>query len=359
MNYRLILFLLVFGIGGSLRAEPAPIRLAVVGLVHGHTSRFIKTALERSDVNLVGVVEEDENLLRRYSVTYKLKPEVTFSSLEAMLENVKPQAVAIFTTTFDHTRVVEECAKRGIHAMMEKPFAVNMEHARKMAADAERGKIELVVNFITTWYASNQLACQLAREPKTIGELRKILVRDGHGGRKPPEEFFAWLNDPKQNGGGVIADFGCYGANLVSWLMRGERPTSVFAVAQHFRPEVWTQVEDDATIVVTYAKAQAVLQPSWNWPFRRKDIEIYGERGYLLAPEEDKLMLRRIDENEVAVPLPQLPSANDQAISYLAAIVRGEARSEGLSSVAVNLLATEILDAAKESVQTGRRVELR
>ena len=39
--------------------------------------------------------------------------------------------------------------------------------------------------------------------------------------------------DPKQNGGGALIDFGCYGANLATWLMRRALPNSVTAVTQH------------------------------------------------------------------------------------------------------------------------------
>jgi predicted dehydrogenase len=361
MILRLILVSLLSCLAGSaLRgAAAAPLRLAIVGLVHGHTRHFLTVAQARADVQIVGVAEPDQALRDRYLTTYPLRPEIVFADLERMLDETKPQAVAIFTTTFDHLKVVQACAARGIHAMMEKPFAVSLEHARAMADAAKKGKIELVVNYITNWFSSNHVAYQLVHEERAIGEIRKMVVHDGHNGRKPPAEFYAWLNDPVQNGGGVIMDFGCYGANLITWLMQGARPTSVLAVTQRFQPELWTNVEDEATIIVTYPKAQAILQPSWNWPFPRKDIEIYGRTGYVLAPDGDELRVRKAGGQESRHPVPKLPSHNDQAITYLAAIVRGEARSTGVSSVAINLVATEILDAAKESARTGRRVDLR
>jgi predicted dehydrogenase len=45
-------------------------------------------------------------------------------------------------------------------------------------------------------------------------------------------------------------------------------------------------------------------------------------------------------------------------VAYLAAVVRGETRPEGLSSLEVNLIVTEILDAARQSAQTGKRIDL-
>ena len=69
----------------------------------------------------------------------------------------------------------------------------------------------------------------------------------------------------------------------MTWLMQGERPTSVFAVTQHIKPDIYPKVDDEATIVVTYPKAQGIIQASWNWPYNRKDMEIYGQNGYVLV----------------------------------------------------------------------------
>src|SRR5260370_17781405 len=63
-------------------------------------------------------------------------------------------------------------------------------------------------------------------------------------------------------------------------LMHGEAPISVTAVTQTDKPEIYPHVDDDATLILRYAKAQAGLMPSWNWSFSRKDMEVYGTGGY-------------------------------------------------------------------------------
>ena len=67
-------------------------------------------------------------------------------------------------------------------------------------------------------------------------------------------EFLAWLNDPKLNGGGALYDFGCYGADLMTWLMDGQRPISVTATTQQIKPDIYPRVDDEATIILTYPK---------------------------------------------------------------------------------------------------------
>jgi predicted dehydrogenase len=345
------------------RAEPGPppIRLAIVGLVHDHVGGFLPSLAGRGDVQLVGIVEPDRSLWEGYEKRFNLDPGLFFPTFAELVARSKVQAVATFTNTLDHRRVVEECAPLGIDVMMEKPMAVSLEDARAIDTAARKGGIQVVVNYETTWYPSNHRAYDLVNGEHAVGELRKIVVHDGHKGPKAigcSPAFLAWLTDPVLNGGGASMDFGCYGADLITWLMLGQRPTSVFAVAQNFQPEAYPKVEDESTIILTYPHAQGIIQASWNWAHGRKDMEIYGRSGTLMVPDKDTLRLRRWDDPEGGVPVPALQGPHADSISYFAAVVRGEIRPDGLSSVAVNLVVNEILDAARESARTGRRIDL-
>src|SRR2546426_11576098 len=138
-------------------------------------------------------------------------------------------------------------------------------------------------------------------QQKAIGEIRKVVIHDGHRGPKEigvSPEFVAWLTDPKLNGAGALFDFGCYGADLVTWLMEGKRPETVTAVMQQIKPDVYPHVDDEATIILTYPKAQAILQASWNWPFDRKDMEVYGQTGYVITVRRDEIRVRREGRSE-------------------------------------------------------------
>lgn len=358
----IIIAVLVFVGVLSARSEPAPVRYAIVGLVHDHARGFIPAASARQDIQLVAIVEPDKELAAHYAKEYKLNPNIFYTNIEEMLDKANVQAVATFTSTFDHKRVVETCAARGIHVMMEKPLAVSMKHARAIEAAAKKSGIQVVVNYETTWYPANHAAYALVNEKNEIGDLRKIVVHDGHQGPKEigcSAAFLNWLTDPVLNGGGALMDFGCYGADLMTWLMKGQRPTSVFAVTQQIKPQVYPKVDDEATIVVTYPHAQGIIQASWNWPYNRKDMEIYGATGCLMIPEKNTLLMRKGNAAEKETPVSPLVAPNTDPLSYLAAVVRGDIRPSGLSSLEVNMVATEILEAARESARTGKRVVFR
>jgi scyllo-inositol 2-dehydrogenase (NADP+) len=344
------------------QAANEPVRIAVVGLTHDHAFGFFPRLKDRSDVELVGVVEKNSELIESYSRRFNLHSNLFFPDLDALFARTKVQAVAAFTSTFEHRTVVVRCATAGVDVMMEKPLAVNMEHARAMEAAAQRGHIQVFVNYETTWYPGNHAAYEIAHERKEIGEIRRIVIHDGHRGPKEigcSSHFLAWLTDPVLNGGGALNDFGCYGADLATWLLDGQRPLSVQAMTQHIKPDVYPKVEDEATILVTYPKAQAIIQASWNWPFDRKDMEIYGRTGYVFVPNPNLLRVRFPNSNETESKPPALTGPNADMISYLVAVVRKDIVPSGLSSLAVNMMVVEILDAAHQSAQTGRRVDLR
>jgi predicted dehydrogenase len=337
-----------------------PVRLAVVGLVHDHARLLFPMLKDRNDLHLVGVVEDDPEIIGYYEEHFHLSPSLFYPSFEALVAKEKVQAVAAFTSTAGHRAVVEECAPLGIDVMMEKPMATNLDDARAIASAAAKGGIQVVVNFETTWYPSNKLAFDLVRQRQLIGKLRKILVQDGNQGPvgiKTTPYFLKWLTDPAA-GGGASLDFGCYGADLISWMMGGARPRTVTAVMQNFQPSLYTRVEDESTIVLAYPEAQGVIQASWNWPYGRKDMEIYGTAGSVTVPGRDFLRVRAGDEPARQQSAPAIIGPESEQLSYLAAVVRGEIKPSGMSSVALNMVVTEILDAARESARTGKTVVL-
>lgn len=347
--------------GQAMQSAP-PLRLAVAGLAHGHARGFLNALVKRSDVELVGVSELQPEVLASYGERYSVPADRRFREVAEMIGRAKPDAVAAFGSTFDHPEVVEACAASKLPMMMEKPLAVSREHAERIRKAAAESGIAVVVNYETTWYRSHGHLWTVVKEQRAAGDIRKMVAMDGHRGPREigvGPEFFSWLTDPVKNGAGALFDFGCYGANLMTWLMDNQRPQAVTARALTAKPHIYTKVDDEATIVLDYPKAQGIVQASWNWPFNRKDFEVYGESGYAHAIGGNTLRVRMEGDREETTPaLPELPSDETDAVSYLAAIARGRIQPGGLSSLENNLIATEILVAARESVASGKTVVL-
>src|SRR5579859_3545603 len=346
---------------GQAAASHPPLRVGIVGLVHGHVHGFLGASLHSPEIQIVGVAEPDARLLSQAGARYGLDRSLLFADLEGMLAKAHPEAVLVYTNTYDHLRVVEICARHGVHVMMEKPLAVSLEDALAIVKAAHAGNIHVLVNYETSWYRSNHAAYDLVHEG-ALGDVRKVVVHDGHRGPKEigvQPEFLAWLTDPKLNGGGALFDFGCYGADLMTWLMNGQRPDTVTAVTQQIKPEVYSRVDDEATIILTYPKTQAIIQASWNWPFDRKDMEVYGQKGYVITVKRDDIRVRRSeDKPEEQLGAKPVPPPYDNELSYLRAVILDGAKEDPLSSLDTNVTVTEILDTARRSAAEGKTIKL-
>jgi predicted dehydrogenase len=362
MTRRLFALVTFCTVLGAQTPDAKPVRLAIAGLVHGHVSGFLRNAKQRKDVEIVGVFDPDSALTASYAKSNGFAPEILFQDLGTMLDRVHPEAVATFTSTGDHAMVVEACAARKIAVMMEKPLAVDNTQARAVQKAAAASGIPVMVNYETTWYKSHGEIWKLIKEQNAAGEIRRMVAMDGHEGPKEihvQPEFLSWLTDPVKNGAGALFDFGCYGANLMTWMMGNQRPLAVTAIAQSEKPGIYAKVDDEATILVQYPKAQGVIQASWNWPFSRKDFEVYGEKGYAIATGGDGLRVRLPGERTEEARKPaELPAAESDSITYLTGIARRKFKPSGLNSLENNVIVVEILQAARDSVRTGKKVTI-
>ena len=340
-----------------------PIRLAIIGLDHDAVGDFISRARNREDIQLVGIVESNQVLVTSYARLFNFNTNFFYSSLQNLLEKTNPQAAAVFTRTSDHRSVVENCATHKMDVLLEKPLSVNMSDALAIAAAVKSSGVQIMVDYETSWFPGIQRAYVIADSQHAIGDLKKIVVIAGDQGPKEAgcsDEFLEWLTDPALSGGGALVDFGCYGAGLITWLANDQRPDSVFATSQNLKPDVYNNVEDEATIVIAYPKLQGIIQSSWNLPFSERSLQIYGNTGYVFVPRMDLLRFRLpgTDESELQLQTQQEPGPSTDDISNFAAVVRGETKETGPSSLEANLIAMEILDAARKSIESKKQIDL-
>jgi predicted dehydrogenase len=359
----LLLALLVTAPGMAFaQTPPPPLRVAIVGLVHDHVAGFLAQLPQHQNVELVGIAEADPALVAKYEKKYGLPETLFFKSMANMIEVRHPQAVLVYTSIAEHRHAIEIAGQYGVSVMVEKPLTISLEDALAIRRVAREHHIQVLVNYETTWYASNKAAYDEVEQHR-IGPIRRVVVHDGHQGPKEigvSPDFLKWLTDPAQNGAGALYDFGCYGVDLMTWLMHSEAPLTVTAVVNQDKPAIYPKVDDDATVILAYPHAQAVIQGSWNWPFARKDMEVYGATGYAITVAADQVRIRQEhDAAEQLITAPSLPSDESNSLSYLAAVLDGKIVPKGdLTALDTNIIVMQILDAARESARTGKSVRL-
>jgi predicted dehydrogenase len=146
---------------------------------------------------------------------------------------------------------------------------------------------------------------------------------------------------------------------MMTWMMHGQKPIAVYAIAKHYQPKVYPKVEDEADIVIEYKTATGYIEGSWDWPFSIKDFEVFGETGYLHAVDRDNLVMRMRENKKSVVDVKPLIAPENEAIPYFTAFLNKSISGDNdRSSLKYNMIVMEILDAAKRSIKEGKRIVL-
>jgi len=350
-------------------------RMAVVSLAHAHAWSHLAAMLRGDKVTFVGLAESSPELVARArrseqnpqsgAVRPAVPEEMIFSDYRRMIQKTRPDIVFAFTETNRHVEVVEYCAPRGIHVIVEKPLAATYKEALAIQRAARKHNIQVMTNYGSAWSPS-QYAVKAAVDEGAIGPVYRMRALVGHGGPGDPSKsaFAAWLADPVQNGGGALMDFGCYSVLWSLWL-KG-RPESVYATANQLKPEMFPKVEDNATIILNYRDGVAIFEASWALPPRPPSgNEIFGRTGSIVMGR--RIELRRAGAPRAArggppepeeVPVAPLPPERSEPIAYMVHRLSTKEPLDGMVALDINVAVNEILEAAKMSIKEGRAIRL-
>jgi predicted dehydrogenase len=160
--------------------------------------------------------------------------------------------------------------------------------------------------------------------------------------------------DPVQNGAGSLMDFGCYNALWSLWYMG--KPETVYATVNHLRPETFPKVEDNSTMILHYKNGVGIFEGSWDLPRSFQDLEIFGQTGSLYMTGRS-VELRQRNQTK-AVDIEQLPKERSEPVAYMVQCMQDNKPLEGLTALEINRDVVEIIEAAKQSVKTGRAIKL-
>lgn len=347
----LIPFLVPFAASGAEHT------IAVVGLVHSHVWGHLGKMVQGKPARLVGVAETAPELVAE-AKKRGVADELFHSDWRRMIDTVKPEIVWAFVENNRHLEIVQYCAPRKIHVIFEKPLASTYRDSVAIRDLARKHGIFVMCNYQMAWWPTSYAA----REAVTagdVGDVWRIRGIVGHGGPGGPtglnKYFFEWLTDPVKNGGGALVDFGCY--NALWSLMYLGRPQTVYAVSHRLRPEEFPKVEDTALLVLSYPKGVALLEASWDLPRSFQDLEIFGRKGSIYMTSR-QVELRQGRETREVTPKP-LPPERAEPIAYMIHCIETKTEPEGMTSLDLNVGVMEIIDAAKESIRTGRAVTLK
>ena len=332
-------------------------KMAVIGLVHSHVWGHLPSMVNSHEVKLVGIAETNTELVAEaQKIVGPALP--IYLDPRKMLDERKPDLVWAFVPNDQHLQIVQTCAPRGIHVIFEKPLAATYKDALEIQKLARQHHIKVMTNYQMAWWSANY-AAKAQVDAGGVGQLWRLRGVVGHGGPGSTgtrsKYFFEWLTDPVKNGAGALMDFGCYNALWSLWYLG--RPESVYAQVNQLRPETFPKVEDNSSMVLHYKNAVGIFEGSWDLPRSYQDLEIFGREGSIYM-QNGKVELRKGRGEPKSVSLEPLAPERAEPVAYMSNAIRNKKDVEGLTALEINVGVVEIIEAAKQSVKTGRAVPL-
>ena len=334
------------------------LRVAVLGMAHDHLWTNLKQldALDNAEL----VAGADENAALRQEFVDKTGCDAVYDNFNTLLDKEKPDAVFGFTATAHHANVVELCAARGIHVMVEKPMAATLEQADRMLTAAKKSKIKLLINWPTAWNRGLRTAYRLVNEG-AIGQMWQLLWRGGHCGPDElgcSEHFCNFLFDKHLNGAGAFNDYGGYGASMCVLFLG--RPHEVVGVAGRLL-KTYLPVDDNGMMILRYPQALCRLEMTWTEAVPHKpphDVMIYGTEGTLIAGGNEVMVYTRDDKAGKSVALDDLPEGQSNGPEHFIDCILTGKEPEFVTNADLSYQAQEVMEAGLISASNGATVSL-
>lgn len=353
-------------------------RVAVIGFSHMHAGDQVQLILDHPEAELVGLWDQRRSPVETVVADLGLDERLIFDDLDDALQRGRPDIAVICSTTAEHVDLVRRIAPRGVHIMLEKPFAASLQDSDTMIAAAREGQVALTVNWPLAWFPSHRTAHRLVRAG-AIGPVTEVHYYDGNRGplnHGHDKKVLAAADDPaaksatwwysRASGGGSLLDYLGYGATLATWFRDGELPRSVYA-ATHVPPGL--EVDEQSVVIARYDSGLSVLQTRWGtfsdpWdlqPFPRCGFVIVGRAGTILsedyAPEVH--LQTTAEPKSTAVPIDDLPAAERSGLAFLIDRLETGAPIDGPSGWQLSRNGQQIVDAAVISAASGESVTIR
>ncbi len=334
------------------------VRVGVLGMAHDHLWTNLRDVQSRNDVELIGAADLSPRL--RDQFVEQTQCTDTYEHWRELLDTQKPDAIYGFGATAHHAELVEQCAERGIHVMVEKPMAATLEQADRMLVAARRHDIRLMINWPTAWSRSIRTAYRLVQEG-AIGRVWQVTWRGGHSGPDElgcSDEFCQFLFDKDLNGAGAFNDYGGYGACLCLLFMGGS-PNSVVGMAGRLTKD-HLAVDDNGAILMRYPRGLCRIEMTWSEAvplIPAHDPVIYGTEGTLIAGRQVMLHTRQKKEG-TEVDLDELPEHGANATDHFLHSIRTGQEPQFQTGAELSRAAQEIMEGGLRSAMSGMEVSL-
>lgn len=230
------------------------IKIGVVGL--GMMGQHHARVYSELECELVGVADSNIENAREIGERYRTR---YYSDYTELIPQVDAVSIAVPTTL--HRQIAMDFIRQGVHCLVEKPIASNVEGAEEMIRGAEENHVKLMVGHIERFNPAVLRLKQII-DQGTLGKLMIISTR-----RVGP--FASRIRDV-----GIIIDSATHDIDVARYLT-GEEPVSVFSKAGRFGH----QKDDHAIVILDFGDTTACIEVNWFTPYKVRSLVATGSEG--------------------------------------------------------------------------------
>lgn len=212
--------------------------------------------------NLVGLADQNEKVLRRFSKRFKVRGYEDYNEL---LESPDLDAVSVCTPTTTHFKIVNDAISAKKHVLVEKPMGGELEKANKLVANAKKKGVVLAVGYIERY--------------NPIVGFTKSLIEKGQFGdvisisSRRVSSFPSRIKDV-----GVILDLGIHDIDVIRYLL-GSKVKSVYSLAG--KPNE-AEFEDHANILLEFEnEVLAHVEVNWLTPMKVRRVSLTCSKNFV------------------------------------------------------------------------------
>jgi predicted dehydrogenase len=255
-----------------------PVEKTRVGIVGAGLIGQIHAAAVQSlpDAAVTAVCDVEPGKAARF-VPGHAPAAAAFDDLTALLDAKLVDAVCVCTPHPQHAPVVEACAARGVHAIVEKPFTATLADADRAIAASRNHGTRLSVIFQRRWYPGAKRlrkAIDQGRFGRPI--LGEAIIEFWRG----PDyyDLAPWRGRWDTEGGGVIINQAPHMIDLLQWYMGPVE--QVFCFWDNLA-HPYVEVDDVAVAVLRFVGGGLGLikASNCNDPWLRYGVTITGSNG--------------------------------------------------------------------------------
>ncbi|QJD87144.1 Gfo/Idh/MocA family protein [Cohnella herbarum] len=334
------------------------VRAAVVGCGNVATC-YIPNMKKSPYVEVVAVC--DNQIERAKSLAEKYEIDRYYGDYEELLRDVEFDLLVNLTSMPFHEPYSRLALEAGKHVWVEKPISTEIKSAHELVAFAKQRGLGL-------WAAPNSPASPAFRymsEKIASGAIGKPFTAHGIYGTTGP----SWGQWFYKKGGGSLFDLGVYNVTTLTGLLGPAK--SVVAMSGIAIPErtiegetVKVEADDNIALVMNHGNAVfSVVQSGFVYGAQSEDwtIQIIGTGGAMVMEGFDwDPRGVRVCNGATGIWTTECRDQGDYAwdggASYIAECLATGKKPLMTGEHAVHVM--EIMDAAHEAAETGRRVEI-